>query len=189
MPGALKESSPQTSLNRLLGPIQIYQVGISVLINSVAGLSGKIQDFQLSLKFRLVRNEFLPKPKNICSNWDTLIFEFNRTSLLFFSPVSCFSQSGNLPPGVLCLRLRTRVEGRQEVWVQTVTTALFVRDGMEFHKYDCHLLETEMTYDEETEMWGQNHSASGPRVKFSSRRDLDFTRRFKRTECLRLPTS
>lgn len=112
MPGALKESSPQTSLNRLLGPIQIYQVGISVLISSLAGLSGKIQDFQLSLKFRLVRNEFLPKPKNICSNWDTLIFEFNRTSLLFFfPPVSCFSQSGNLPPGVLCLRLRTRVEG------------------------------------------------------------------------------
>lgn len=83
MPGALKESSPQTNLNRLLGPIQIYQVGISDLISSLAGLPGKIQDFQLSLKFRLVRNEFLPKPKNICSNWDTLIFKFNRASLLF----------------------------------------------------------------------------------------------------------
>lgn len=77
----------------------------------------------------------------------------------------------------VCLR-RTRVEVRQEVCILNDTTAL----GFKFHKNDCHLPETDETHDKEAEMWGQSQSALGPKVKFRSRRGVDFTRKFQHTK-------
>jgi hypothetical protein len=82
-----QECGPQTTINKLLGPIQTYQVGISLgrmkqFSDKVLGLPDKIQSTQLSLKFRLMMYEFLPK--NICSNWDKLILKFDRTFWLLW---------------------------------------------------------------------------------------------------------
>lgn len=74
-----QECRPQTRINKLLGPIQIHQVGISLLISSLAGLPDKIQDSE-------VWNSSLwwISTKNICSDWYTLIFKFHGTSWVFF---------------------------------------------------------------------------------------------------------